>query len=55
MIAAKVKEENPRMKAADFERIMSQALQVSPSKDKKAKGVKKSKKTKDTKKKKTKR
>lgn len=55
MIAAKVKEENPRMKAADFERIMSQALQVSPPKDKKAKGAKKTKKIKKDTKKKTKR
>lgn len=41
---AKAKEENPRMKAADFDRIMRQALQVAPPKDKKAKGAKKTKK-----------
>ena len=44
MNAAKAKDDNPRMKAADFDRIMRQALQVAPPEDKKAKGPAKTKK-----------
>jgi hypothetical protein len=44
MSTAKEKDENPRMKAADFDRIMREALQVSPPEAKKPKGTRKAKK-----------
>lgn len=51
MNAAKAKDENPRMKATDFDRIMREALQVAPPDSKKSKGASKTKKARKAKKK----
>lgn len=51
MNTRKEKDENPRMKAADFDRIMREALQVGPPDGKRAKGAGKTKTPAKTKKK----
>jgi hypothetical protein len=43
MNAAKAKDDNPRMKATDFDRIMGQALRVQPETAKKPKASAKKK------------